>query len=120
MLTHAAAFPSLPTIRNCGTMDRLPAIQPPSSFIEAIMQVARAKTFFSLLLAACVLGVPALPVSAQSQNYPNRPVRLVVPFPPGGIADVVARVMGQKLAEAWGQQAVIDNRAGASGTLGAD
>jgi tripartite-type tricarboxylate transporter receptor subunit TctC len=82
--------------------------------------VARAKAFFALLLGAFVLGALPLPAAAQAQNYPNRPVRLVVPFPPGGIADVVARVVGQKLAEAWGQQAVIDNRTGASGTLGAD
>lgn len=80
--------------------------------------IARAKTALSLLSSAFLLL--ALPPLAQAQNYPNRPVRLVVPFPAGGIADVVARVVGQKLGEALGQQAVIDNRAGASGTLGAD
>ena len=58
--------------------------------------------------------------SVQAQTYPTRPVRFIVPFPAGGVADVTARVIGQKLGEALGQQIVIENRAGASGTLGAD
>jgi tripartite-type tricarboxylate transporter receptor subunit TctC len=84
------------------------------------MQKAGVRAKILLLLSAFALGALSLPISAQTQNYPNRPVRFVVPFPAGGIADVVARVVGQKLGEALGQQAVIDNRAGASGTLGAD
>jgi len=60
----------------------------------------------------------AVPVVAQS--YPSKPIRFIVPFPPGGGNDVMARTVGQKLTEAFGQQLVIDNRAGAGGTIGAE
>ena len=59
-------------------------------------------------------------VRAASSAYPARPVRLIVAFAPGGSVDVVARLMGQKLSEAWGQQVVIDNRPGAGGNLSAE
>src|SRR5262249_35024369 len=79
-------------------------------------------TTTKLLIGALMLGALALaaPAQAQTQTYPTRPVRFIVPFPPGGVADVTARLIGQKLTEALGQQAVIENRPGASGTLGAD
>jgi tripartite-type tricarboxylate transporter receptor subunit TctC len=83
------------------------------------ISVVKPRRCASLLLAGLLLA-PLLSSAFAQEPYPNRPVRLVVPFPPGGIADVVARVVGQKLGEVWGQQAVIDNRTGASGTLGAD
>ena len=60
---------------------------------------------------------PQLPRSA---SYPTKPIRLVVPFPAGGSLDVVARAIGQKLTEAWGQPVIIDNRPGAGGNIGAD
>src|SRR5207245_5347965 len=68
-----------------------------------------------LLLAPILLALPA-----QAQTYPARPVRVIVPFPAGGVTDVTARLIGQKLTEALGQQMVIENRSGASGTLGVD
>src|SRR5688572_25206182 len=68
------------------------------------------------LAAAGMLG-GALPCQAQ---YPNRPVRLIVPFPPGGGTDALARVLSQKLAESLGQQFVMDNRAGAGGNIGVE
>jgi tripartite-type tricarboxylate transporter receptor subunit TctC len=71
-----------------------------------------------LTLAALVLCLPLLAASASAQGYPNRPVRFIVPFPAGGVADGVARVFGQKLGELLGQQVVIENRPGASGTIG--
>ena len=57
---------------------------------------------------------------ASAQTYPTRPIRAIVPFPPGGLTDVGARLVAQKLADALGQPMVIENRAGASGTLGVD
>ncbi len=58
--------------------------------------------------------------AAPAQTYPIRPIRWVVTYPPGGPTDVVARAVGAKLTEAWGQQIVIDNRAGAGGVIGTD
>ena len=56
------------------------------------------------------------PVPASAQDYPTRAIRLICPFPPGGVADTVARVVGQRMSEVLGQPVVIDNRTGASGT----
>jgi tripartite-type tricarboxylate transporter receptor subunit TctC len=77
----------------------------------------QARAFMAFALALAALSIAA---SAQAQTYPNRPVRIIVPYPAGGVADVTARVIGQKLGEVLGQQVVIDNRPGASGTLGAN
>ena len=57
---------------------------------------------------------------AHAQNYPSRPIRFIVPFPPGGGNDVMARIIGQKLSDALGRQVVIDNRGGAGGNIGAE
>jgi tripartite-type tricarboxylate transporter receptor subunit TctC len=57
-------------------------------------------------------------VPAAAQDYPNRPITLVVPFPPGGSTSIVARIVGEKMGEMLGQQMVIDNRGGAGGTIG--
>jgi len=57
---------------------------------------------------------------AFAQNFPSKPVRLVMPFPATGPADVMARIYAQKLGERWGQSVVVDNRVGATGTIGAD
>ncbi len=72
--------------------------------------------YTKILLVSLVLAC-AFP--AQAQNYPDKPVRLIVPWPPGGITDVITRAIGQRLSETLGQQFIVDNRAGAGGTLGA-
>lgn len=69
-------------------------------------------------IAACALALAAS--TCLAQEYPSRPVRLVVPFPPGGGVDATARVLGQKLTEAWRQQVVTDNRTGAGTTIGTE
>jgi tripartite-type tricarboxylate transporter receptor subunit TctC len=70
-----------------------------------------------LALAASYLGL--LPTGVRAQDYPTRTIRLIVPFPAGGGVDFAARLVGQKLGEALGQQLIIENRVGASGTVGA-
>jgi tripartite-type tricarboxylate transporter receptor subunit TctC len=71
--------------------------------------------------ALLLLSAFALPVGAQSPApFPSRPVKLVVPFPPGGPLDIVGRAIAQKLSEAWGQSVLVDNRPGAGGNIGAD
>ena len=61
-----------------------------------------------------------LPILAFAQAYPNRPVRFIVPYPPGGATDVIARVVAQKLTESWPHPVVVENKAGASGTVGSE
>ncbi len=75
--------------------------------------------FTRLVFVAALLAAPAGSALAQAQAYPNKPIRVVVPFPPGGSTDFLARIVGQKLTAAWGQQVIIDNKPGAGGTLGA-
>lgn len=58
--------------------------------------------------------------AAVAQNYPAKPIRIIVTFPPGGPSDFVARSLGQKLTEAWGQQIIVDNRGGAGGVVGVE
>src|SRR5262249_5293552 len=71
---------------------------------------------FAALLGAAVFA----PAVAFSQNYPIKPVRILIPWPPGGSNDIVGRVVFQKMSELLGQQCVIENRGGASGTIGSD
>lgn len=72
------------------------------------------KTTGCAVLAAGVMG------GAQAQTYPTKPIRMIVTFPAGSGADIVARAVGQKMSESLGQQVVIDNRAGAGGIIGSD
>jgi len=75
---------------------------------------------FRTRLAACAMSAAALTSTlthAADVNYPTRPVRMLVGFTPGGTSDVVARIISKKLTDAWGQQFVVDNRAGAAGML---
>ena len=73
----------------------------------------------AMLIGATMLAM-ATPASAQAPTYPDKPIRIVVPFPVGGIADTFGREIGRKLTDAWGQPVLIDNRTGAGGNIGAD
>ena len=75
------------------------------------------KAVFAPLLAAIALAAPAM---ADAQAYPSRPVKLVVPFPPGGSLDNTGRLIAQRLTDLWGQAVVVENKAGAGGNIGAD
>ena len=81
--------------------------------------ISRIATAAGGLIALALTGAGAFAADSAG-NYPNRPVRWVVPFTPGASNDIIARLVGQKLSEAWGQQFVIDNRPGAGGSVGAE
>jgi tripartite-type tricarboxylate transporter receptor subunit TctC len=78
---------------------------------------AKQRRQFVVALCAAVLGSPLL---AQAQSYPDHPIRFVVPYPPGGGTDVIARIVQGKLQAALGQNIVIDNKGGAGGSVGTD
>ncbi len=75
------------------------------------------KRAFIALLCAAMAGIPLAAPAAE--GYPNRPIRIIIPSAPGGGPDTIARMVGTTLTEAWGQQIVADNRAGAAGNIGA-
>ena len=71
------------------------------------------------LAAAMLCAINIAPAAAQTTAWPNKPVRIIVPFPAGGTTDVVARLLGQRLQEAWGQTVIVENKTGAGGNIGA-
>lgn len=81
------------------------------------MRRSSLKSFF---VAPVILAALLPAISATAQTYPNRTIRIIVPFPPGGIPDVSARLIAQRLGEALGQATVVENRSGASGVIGVD
>jgi tripartite-type tricarboxylate transporter receptor subunit TctC len=78
-----------------------------------------AASLAALAAAALAAFLPA-PAFAQAEAFPAKPIRVVVPYPPGGTTDVLARAVGDKLAQAWGQPVVIDNKGGAAGNIGTE
>ncbi len=77
------------------------------------LRLSRTCRLAVILAATC-------PVVACAQTFPQKAIRFVVPFPPGGATDGLARILGEKMAEAWGQPVVIDNRPGAGGNIAAE
>src|SRR5687768_17366970 len=72
------------------------------------------------LLALAAVALSSFAGAAQPPAYPNKPIRVIVPYPPAETGDVIARLVGQKMSERLGQQVIVDNRAGASGQIGLD
>ncbi|MCW5575636.1 MAG: tripartite tricarboxylate transporter substrate binding protein [Burkholderiales bacterium] len=84
--------------------------------MDKVEKVADKMPLFAVLAAAAWMAAPAL----QAQNYPAKPVRVIIAWPPGGANDIAGRIVAQKLTENTGQQFIIDNRGGASGIVGSD
>ncbi len=82
------------------------------------MKISTCRSLRALALAS--LALLAVPGAALAQAYPSKPVHIVVPFPPGGAVDTIARVLGQRLSEQMGQPVIVDNRPGASANIGAE
>ncbi len=74
----------------------------------------------ALALTIAALFAPGLAPGVQAQAYPNRPIRMIAPFPAGGLADVLARLVGDEMSRTLGQPVIVENRAGAGGNTGAD
>jgi tripartite-type tricarboxylate transporter receptor subunit TctC len=78
------------------------------------------KTPHAIIMAAGMLAASAHDVASAAQAYPTRPIRIVVAYTPAGATDILARTIGQKMNEAWGQPVIIDNRPGANGNIGTE
>ena len=79
-----------------------------------------ARVLRALACAVAALAALSLPARAQAQDYPSKPIRYIVPFPPGGSSDFIARAIAPHMAEKMGQPIVVENRPGAGGMLGVD
>lgn len=85
------------------------------SFSRSLLQIARTSA-----LALCLAGFYGAGISARADGYPDRTVKIIVPFPAGGTADILPRVVADWLSRKWGQPVIIENRTGAAGNIGAE
>ncbi|MEY3116923.1 MAG: hypothetical protein RL629_742, partial [Pseudomonadota bacterium] len=76
------------------------------------------KVLRTVLVFFTLIGIASFAFAQNTGNYPVKPITLIVPFPPGGVTDLVARDLAKRLSEGLGQPVVIDNRAGAGGNIG--
>ena len=89
--------------------------------MHTIKKFAPARIALATVTAASLLAVLAnLQPEAAAQTYPAKPIRVIVPYPPGGTSDILTRLIGAKLTESWSQQIIADNRTGAGGNIGAE
>jgi tripartite-type tricarboxylate transporter receptor subunit TctC len=88
--------------------------------MRAIVAAALRRTWPALLAASALAVFAAVPASRAGEDYPQRAVKIIVPYPAGGSADALPRIVGDWLSRKWGQSVVIENRAGAGGNVGAE
>jgi tripartite-type tricarboxylate transporter receptor subunit TctC len=86
--------------------------------VSTFARIARIARIAVLLLVTGLVGPHVAAQTGSSQGYPNKPIKVIVPFGPGGVTDIMARTVGEKLSASWGQPMIIENRPGAGGTIG--
>lgn len=85
------------------------------------MRVLALSSSLGCALFLCIAGAYAqTPAAKPAASYPAKPLRIIIPYPPGGTSDILARLLGVKVTEAWGQSVLVDNRTGANGNIGAE
>ncbi|HWI39289.1 MAG TPA: tripartite tricarboxylate transporter substrate binding protein [Burkholderiales bacterium] len=78
------------------------------------------KRFLHFSMALCLSVLPALAVAQAERSYPQKAIKIIVPFPPGGTSDILGRVLSERLSDAWGQPVIVENRGGGGGSIGMD
>src|SRR2546422_7568711 len=133
----AGCFAPIPAARSSCALRREPRAWRPSAIAQGATGTTRGpagynshsafertrrtsmKRVAAALTAVLVAGLLAAP-PARGQQYPNKPIRIVVPFAAGGTSDILARAIGPHITTAWGQPVIVENRTGANGNVGAD